>query len=603
MKKNILKTIGAAFACVAIAQAFWSCAADDPFMSKDGKTADGSDPYFTVNIIIPTDETRAGTEDDQIETSGTYDSGVALEYAIKNLHLYFFDTTTKKIVTFDDGDQYINVTLGTASTVQKEYEYNDTYTYKGVMYTSTEAHQIPAGTYYVCALCNDANMYNPQTFTDLDDFLDSTHTLKSKSSKTVFSSWDKNGIPMSSRSWDGDVYQEVTISTANTISAPAEIDLYVEREMARIRYMNSSTSFTLYDTTGKSLGTVVLNDKEVLNNPAIWYAFRHVGSIETTQTPYSTPFASGMDRFGTVSETNGRYYVITPATAYQNLTGNYADNDSPLFVNPVQTTYYYTNGYRTFIDWVPWSTAGLSASSTIAYVPENVMAVAAQNRGNATCVMFRAEIRPTQARALIKYINNTPAKMVTLTYSPSYDSLTTGYEYTYTHKAYADMYYYNGTFYANLSGLYYENQTAFPGITTVAETDTSNDGTTLTPDNVQTLNPKVKRYRNHLGYYFFYIRHKNNDDDTVMGRMEFSIVRNNSYDITINKVYFPAYDDNDLEKTDPTIDPSDPLEGTPENDPGTGGDDKDEEINAYIDADVIVRPWISRPQTGNLGEW
>jgi hypothetical protein len=68
-----------------------------------------------------------------------------------------------------------------------------------------------------------------------------------------------------------------------------------------------------------------------------------------------------------------------------------------------------------------------------------------------------------------------------------------------------------------------------------------------------------------------------------MGPMEFAIVRNNSYDIKINRIAMPAYTLDEAEDINP------------------GDDIEKNSTTMYLDADIVVRPWISRPQTTDLG--
>ncbi len=616
MKKYILHSIGAAITASAMGPAFSACSAND--LPEYGKTADGTDPYFSVNIVMPQTDGSRSEEDDDIENTEDYDRGVAAEYAINNLHLYFFKKNSAsgkyEVVKFGD-DKFKEVPVGTATTynvADEEYPGGEdhTTTSYAVQYKSTTPQQITSGEYIVCALCNDVTTFSTQTFTTLDEFLDITHTVSPRYVKTgtddVFKGFTTYGIPMSSRSWNGTVYQTVSVTSSNTYSNPAKITLYVERELARVRYCNTTTSFTMYDkdNTSTSLGTVVLQYKELLNNPAKWYTFRHVGKIEGSADSYTATYKENdLSRFGTVSESSGRPFVLTPSSATQNSAGYFADNDSPMLVNTAMSYWYYNKGYRSFLDWVNWDdNAGLKAAtysstpSTIGYIPENVMAVDAQRRGNATCLMFKAELRPTKAIAFIKYDTGSTSTKVTSTigyntelpYNPYWSNSSTAYENTYTD--YPDLYYYKGKFYANLTGVIFAYKDSdFANVTDVASYE--KNSTTATPSNCQSKYG-IKRFVNHYGYYFYYIKHADNGNNTEMGRMEYAIVRNNSYDIRINKVYAPAYSDDDL--TNPDIDPTEPIEEEEKPEP--------ENTEAYIEATLIVRPWICRPQTTDLGK-
>ncbi|MDE6368201.1 MAG: fimbria major subunit [Muribaculaceae bacterium] len=78
-------------------------------------------------------------------------------------------------------------------------------------------------------------------------------------------------------------------------------------------------------------------------------------------------------------------------------------------------------------------------------------------------------------------------------------------------------------------------------------------------------------------YYYYWNRHNNNGNDGVMGPMEFAVVRNNVYKLSvteINKLGHPRV---------PLNDPDSPTPKTP-----------DEKENVYITVDAKVLPWVVR---------
>lgn len=87
--------------------------------------------------------------------------------------------------------------------------------------------------------------------------------------------------------------------------------------------------------------------------------------------------------------------------------------------------------------------------------------------------------------------------------------------------------------------------------------------------------------------YYYWNRHNDNGDNTLMGKMEFDVVRNNVYKLAvtnINKYGHPYLDpDKTPENPDVPIDP-DPEDPT----------DPDEEKNYYFTVTVKVLPWVVR---------
>ena len=86
----------------------------------------------------------------------------------------------------------------------------------------------------------------------------------------------------------------------------------------------------------------------------------------------------------------------------------------------------------------------------------------------------------------------------------------------------------------------------------------------------------VNRYIDGVCYYPFWIRHANNDKASVMGVMEFGIVRNNIYDITVEGIN--GFGLSGTDKPDPTI--------------------PDEEDSYFMKVNLFVRDWVVRSNSG-----
>lgn len=89
----------------------------------------------------------------------------------------------------------------------------------------------------------------------------------------------------------------------------------------------------------------------------------------------------------------------------------------------------------------------------------------------------------------------------------------------------------------------------------------------------------ISYYKGGECYYHFWIRHANNGNNSVMGVMEFAIVRNNVYQIEVSGV-------NKL---------GTPLAFTPSHDNPKTPDETDE---IYMDINVYVKDWVLRKNTG-----
>lgn len=168
--------------------------------------------------------------------------------------------------------------------------------------------------------------------------------------------------------------------------------------------------------------------------------------------------------------------------------------------------------------------------NTLIYCNENVMAPANQLKTYATAIAFKASITPAS-----NYYDANGAA-----------TYTTG-----------DLWYFDGKFYDSLATL-----------------NAANDFS-LTVDNYSKFG--VKKFEGGVCYYTYYIKHYDNGKPLEIGFMEYAIVRNNDYQVTITGI-------NDLGDDDPTVKP-DPIEMQ----------------ESYFQATLFVRPWTVRAQDAVLG--
>ncbi|MDE5573358.1 MAG: Mfa1 fimbrilin C-terminal domain-containing protein [Muribaculaceae bacterium] len=78
-------------------------------------------------------------------------------------------------------------------------------------------------------------------------------------------------------------------------------------------------------------------------------------------------------------------------------------------------------------------------------------------------------------------------------------------------------------------------------------------------------------------YYYFWVRHNDNGNNGVMGPMEFDVVRNNVYKISVNSIARLGH------PRIPANDPQRPRPQTP-----------DESEDIYFDVTVDILPWAVR---------
>lgn len=172
----------------------------------------------------------------------------------------------------------------------------------------------------------------------------------------------------------------------------------------------------------------------------------------------------------------------------------------------------------------------------VTYCAENTMPTAETQLTNyATALAFTAALTPAENK-----------------YYADADDAGAG-EY----KAGDDLWYYNDCFYASLDVL------------------NSVNGLTLTESNYGKFG--VKKFVGGLCYYTYYISHFSNSDPEKMALMEYAIVRNNDYQVTVTKIKAVGNDVDDI------ID-----QGV-------------EKVETYFQATLLVRPWVVRAQDAVLG--
>jgi hypothetical protein len=480
---------------------------------------DNSGSYLELNIPMSADGTTSRAENGA-ESSENYAYGTDYENKINKVYLYFFDKD-KKPVTLSDGKLYAEYEVKYIKGYDESEELPTGSSLKLSPRYTTGLHRLDVN----LQLNQDYYLYVlcniPVTtkYTTLDQFIDSELT----------GDYQTLGMPMSSRDSKGNAYTKFQVHEYNTESNPVSLTVYVERSLARIAYVDNRLGFTLYEslTSDKELGSVNLTGIVVFNTLTNWYTFRHVGDISASTFAPNMP--ADDTRLGQINLSGTTPFVIDPYTKNKSSSASKASS-------------IYNRWLCNITTWHPsWTSADAISSypqiddnygALLTYLPENSMHTNAQVKGQVTGVLIRAQLMPKQTVGVSKLTDNT-------------------------------YYYYDGVFYNNLEELKYA-----AGFADLDETNYVNYG--------------VKRYLNGYGYFLYFIRHYDNENNHKMGPMEFSIVRNNSYDLSVLKVAVPPLTDDDL----PNIDPTDPVEEYEDDD--------------YIDIVLTVRPWIIREQGGDL---
>jgi hypothetical protein len=359
---------------------------------------------------------------------------------------------------------------------------------------------------------------------------------------------------------------------------------------------NGTNAIKNSTTTGK-LGTVELLSYAPFNVERHYYMFRHVGDltdggvINTTTYGYyynqKTVTTSG-------SESNTTYsfqYVYDPNSSQKRYEAGaltcadtvYLNSLGGLKVTATGSTATTSECAITDATYLSLTAAASTSSSSttgsvLAYVPENVMTAANQKRGYVTGVIFKAQLKPTTVLTATFATDSENNATTTINGTEAATSLADD----------ADLYFYQptGTFYTDLATLLYGTKLDktykvedLDGVKTVTA---EGGGTTqeANEDEVKLRNSYgIYYYAKGICYYPFYIYHKLSSAST-MQPMEYAIVRNNDYQLTVNTVAIRTAEGINLTPTE------------------------DVELKeTYLQATVKIAPWTVRSNSMDLGNY
>ena len=98
---------------------------------------------------------------------------------------------------------------------------------------------------------------------------------------------------------------------------------------------------------------------------------------------------------------------------------------------------------------------------------------------------------------------------------------------------------------------------------------------------------------NYYAYYYYWNRHNDNRSEPDMGPMEFAVVRNNVYKLSVEAIYRFGYPEGE------TPDPETPDEEDPKEDPGP---DPEPDPEVFLKVNVQVLPWVVRENEISFGD-
>ena len=387
-----------------------------------------------------------------------------------------------------------------------------------ILYTADKITVNP-GTYNIFAIANGKAIAG--NISTQDAFLSAVDATTYSAGKIP--SVPENGFVMTNR---GAANLNVEVSKPTDSDKVTTVSIGLERVVAKVELTQQQETFPLKDPAGETYCTIKLNNFRMLNLATQFYTFRHTAVLNDFQEPASYTD----ENFGDVNDNNG--YVIDPY----------------FFNKTVEGAKDFTNADGFFAQALVsldnndsnWAGMAPAKSWSHIYCLENCMFVNAQLNAYSTGVMFKASMDIATDRVFdengdnISNPSNWPGK----------------------------LFYFNFNFYTSVDAIRKQALNDLP------ENITDNsDSETLAEYSIKRF-PKAENY---TCYYNYWIKHEDNQS-TEMGVMEFGIVRNNIYRLSINKVA-------GLGSGEPYIRPDQP-----------------DEYKAELNININVFPWAVRSQ-------
>lgn len=509
----------------------WSACSDDTDI-PGGENPEEARAYTTVTIAVPNGvaETRAGTTADT-DDDNTTEAGSEDEYKVKTANLYLFPGGTgssfgsaklKEIISIN---QFTQMTASTADA-------------KTIVWTSKKTALTP-GDYRIYIVVNGT--VNGVDNTSKNSLTEADFLAKTTADATgVIAAVPEAGLVMASRSPKSDnmntlpyIAQTITKDPEQTIAAT------VERMMGKITVTagganvasaaNVYTSFSSTVTAISNITNITLKGYYVVNARKEGYYFRHVDKESTATNPL------GEANYG--NSTTSLPYVVDPKTYSKTysgtpaaLAGSYAD--------------WYLQGSGAFdllsfgsfggtYTAMPGYSSAAAETKVAAYCHENTMLKDKQKNGYTTGIVFKAEIAPS--------------KMMQKKAGSG------GVEENSTFTSMSEIFYHSGIFYKDIAALKEAGVLLADGTTSSSVSGAPAD---LKKNDVQCFK-KGSADGKFVCYYPYWIKHIPSDD-VAEDVMEFGIVRNNVYKVTVTGIQGVGKDGvtediiTDTETDDPT---------------------------------------------------
>ena len=533
----------------------WAACSDDTDASG-GENPEEARAYTTVTIAVPNGVAETRASDPTADTDDTnMDIGLTDEYKVTKANLYLFPGGASSSFGTATLTEIISISQFTQTTTTTTDQ-------KTIVWTSKKTALTP-GDYRIYIVVNGT--VNGVGDSDKGILTEADFLAKTTAAATsVIAAVPSDGLVMASRSPNSNnsntlpyIAQEITKDPEQTIAAT------VERVMGKITVTAGGTSvssaatankYTSFSTTVTAIGNITditLKNYYVVNARKEGYYFRHVDKESTVTNPLTEANygnSSATLPYVTDPKTYNKTYTSTPALA--NGYGDWYLQGSSAFGLSSFGTFS-----GTYTD-MPGYSSGAVETKVAAYCYENTMLKDKQKNGYTTGIVFKAEIAPS--------------KMMQKTSSGG------GVEETTTIGSIGEIFYHSGIFYKDIEALKEAGVLLADGTTSSSASGAPAD---LKKNDVQCFK-KESADGKFICYYPYWIKHLPSAD-TAEDVMEFGIVRNNVYQVTVASIQGVGKDGvteniiTDTETDDPTT--------------------------VLLNVKLSIKPWVVRANSAVLG--
>ena len=525
---------------------------------------------FKINLPTTTGGTRA---DDPTPGTPSFEHGTAAEYEVKNGTILIFDANTDQFVTSAD--------LGT---MNPWTDVNENGVTTAAIATVQLTNVSVKGTYKALVLLNNNTKDDKTKKVTLPTTADTYATWSKDASKANADNYvSLNGIFMANAPMYKDETTEPTTlvdikgvyASKEEAQANPATTIYVERGLAKVTMKDFETKgYSIGDGTTYAGATVKIEKWQLDVTNKSTFPVHQIGGLSSTTTGFANIWSTPRFYDGDNKTFKRVYWGVDP---------NYNNADYQDLANCKTAFKMIENKDVT----------GAAGEANPQYCLENTFDLNNMKQGQTTRVVFKAVFTPNgfkTVQTFYKIGNNTDIwkeadlKQQIKTVALNVMGITTPEE-----QAKYDVDLSKGT---NISGKAGQHLIEAANITYSGEAASSQ----VTEDNVDKINKKlglsdaagISTYLNGEAYYIARIKHFNeltpwtpgkaydSDNAGFLGR--YGVLRNNWYELSVNKVSGLGYPD--VPEVKPTV--------------------RDDENDQYINVSVKILDWAKRSQSVDL---